>query len=103
VADFGDGWLPLEDTPIDSFQVGGLKIKKMAKEKGRDPDDITFAPAFPVRSEESVKEWIEKINQYIKAGAQHILIDFSETLIPPKKALKFLKLFNDEIIPNLIR
>lgn len=102
VADFGDGWLPLEDTPIESFQEGGLKIRMKAMEKGRDPNNITFAPAFPVRLEESFKEWIEKINRFIKVGAQHILIDFSETLIPPKKALNFLKLFNDEIIPNLM-
>jgi hypothetical protein len=62
---------------------------------------VMFAPAisYPSGMGKS-SEWSANIENYIKIGANLILIDFTMEYVPLNEAQLFLKRFAEEVLPS---
>lgn len=98
-AKYGDGILPLSNFPLEKFVDLVNRIAKATKDRAR---KISLAPSFtyPNGLGEKPQEWLSKIEKYIRAGADAIIIDFSMTHVPPDKAVSMLKEFSKIIFPK---
>jgi alkanesulfonate monooxygenase SsuD/methylene tetrahydromethanopterin reductase-like flavin-dependent oxidoreductase (luciferase family) len=98
---YGDGFLFLTDTPLEKFKEITKEIIEKMKYYGR-KREISLAPSlsYPNGLGEKTSEWISKIESYIKLNANTILIDFSQTNVPPDKAITILKKFSKVIFPK---
>jgi len=98
---YGDGFLFLTDTPLEKFKEITKEIFEKMKCYGR-KRNISLVPSlsYPDGLGEKTSEWISKIESYIKLNADTILIDFSQTNVPPDKAINILKKFSKVIFPK---
>jgi len=98
-AKYGDGILPLSDFPLEKFMDLADRVTKAVGDKAK---KISLAPSFtyPNGLGEKPREWLSKIEDYVKAGADAIIIDFSMTCVPPDRAVSMLKEFSRTIFPK---
>ncbi|MFQ6094680.1 MAG: LLM class flavin-dependent oxidoreductase [Candidatus Bathyarchaeia archaeon] len=101
-AKIGDGWVPSSDMPPRTFGESASKIKELAESYGRDPSKISLAAGvtFPTCLGKEPSRWGERVEMYFKNGAQHILIDLSQSLLSFKQVSEFLRLFARHVLPS---
>lgn len=98
-AKYGVGILPTSDLPLEKFRdLADRTVKAVKGKTGK----IRLAPSFtyPDGLGETPSEWLTRIEEYVKAGADAILIDFSMTNVPPWKAIAMLKKFSKTVFPK---
>ncbi|MEM2926518.1 MAG: LLM class flavin-dependent oxidoreductase [Candidatus Bathyarchaeia archaeon] len=96
IAEFGNGWLPSTDTPIDVFKMGVLEIKRRAKEFGRDPSAIIMAPALTMNPLE-IGNFLARVEDFIEKGAQKIILDLFLSGIRPEGVSEAIRIFAEEV------
>lgn len=94
---YGVGILPTSNLSIDKFRDLARRVSEASM--GR---RIHLAPSFtyPDGLGGKPSEWRSKIEEYIEAGADTIIIDFSMTNVPPEKAISMMKQFSETIFPE---
>ena len=99
-AKYGDGIFPLTNTPIEKLVDISQRLRK-AERRHRREKKVMLAPAISYPSGIGEKsEWASKIENYIKIGANLILIDFTMEYAPLNEARSFLKEFAEEVLPS---
>jgi len=98
-AKYGDGILPLSDFPLEKFRDLAGRVAKAIKGRER---KFSLAPSFtyPNGLGEKPSEWLSRIEEYVEAGADAIIIDFSMTHVPPDKAVSMLREFSKAVFPK---
>jgi alkanesulfonate monooxygenase SsuD/methylene tetrahydromethanopterin reductase-like flavin-dependent oxidoreductase (luciferase family) len=86
-----DGWMPIVDGP-DQLKRDVTALRKLAQERGRNPDQIAIAP-FVDPGENGLS--LDDLKRYRDAGAQRVIL-FSQAVAAQTaagKALDFIKQF----------
>ncbi|MBS7649335.1 LLM class flavin-dependent oxidoreductase, partial [Candidatus Bathyarchaeota archaeon] len=98
-AKYGDGLLPLSNFSIEDFRRIALRISEIESKKKR---KILLAPSFtyPDGLGESPDEWLSRVEEYFRAGANMFIIDFSMTRVSPKRAIDVLEEFSRVVFPR---
>lgn len=98
-AKYGNGLLPLSNTPIEDFKKIASRVAEIRIKEGK---KILLAPSltYPDGLGESPDMWLSKMEEYLKAGADMIIIDLSMTKVPPEDAINFLEKFSETIFPR---
>jgi len=83
MAKYGNGLLPLSNTPIEDFKKILSRVTEIVSREGK---KILLAPSltYPDGLGESPDIWLSKVERYFKAGSDMIIIDFSMTKVPPR-------------------
>ncbi|MEM4461744.1 MAG: LLM class flavin-dependent oxidoreductase [Candidatus Bathyarchaeia archaeon] len=94
---YGVGILPMSNTSIDRFRDLVRRVSEASR--GR---VISIVPSFtyPDGLGRKLSEWRSKIDEYIEAGADGIIIDFSMTNVPLDEAVSMLREFSASIFPE---
>jgi len=97
-AKYGEGLLLTSNLPLKDFEIIVSKVSEAARGKGK----LSLAPSFtyPDVLGETPSQWLSKIGDYIEAGADYIVIDFSMTNVPPDRAVSMLKEFSKTVFPK---
>jgi probable F420-dependent oxidoreductase len=95
---YGYGFLPPSNTPVEDFRRMASYINEMSKKLGK---RVLLAPSvtYPDGIGENPKDWLSKIEEYSKAGADMIILDFSMTKVSPDKSMNMLKEFSKAVFP----
>ncbi|MBS7610337.1 LLM class flavin-dependent oxidoreductase [Candidatus Bathyarchaeota archaeon] len=96
IAEFGYGWLPSTDTPIDVFRMGVLEIKGRAKDFERNPSTIIMAPALTMNPME-LGNFLKRVKAFLESGAQKIILDLFLSGIPPEGVSEAIRIFAEEV------
>ena len=100
-AEYGDGLFPLTDTSPDKLQSIHQRLKEAVKRHRRkNPPIIAPSLSYPNGIGTEKSEWIAKVESQFENGFSSILIDFSSSYAPIKKAQEFLKEFAREVLPS---
>ncbi len=111
-----NGWVGIPQLGLDDFKRGQEQLRKIAKERGRDPDSIEFsALVFPEVSESdlgndrqpmngSIQQIADDLKGFEKLGINHVnlVFDFSSHATNLQKRLEYSKQIKDAIIPPIL-
>jgi alkanesulfonate monooxygenase SsuD/methylene tetrahydromethanopterin reductase-like flavin-dependent oxidoreductase (luciferase family) len=102
-ARYGDGFLPTTDIPLDKLQDLYNRVRNAEKKYDRKSRVMLASSlSLPDGLGKTLSEWTENVEAQIKAGADLIEIDLSNSPILPAKAHRFLRKFAYEVILEFI-
>jgi len=100
---YGVGLLPPPDISVDEFKELADKIARIAENSGGKKVSLMASLSYPEGLGEKSSKWLSTIEEYIEAGANGILIDFSRAGTPSDEASSMLKEFSSQVFPRLLR
>ncbi len=106
-----NGWVGIPQLDINAFKQGQEQLRKVAQEKGRDPNSIEFPIlTFPEVSENdlgsdrqpmngSIQQIAQDIQEFEKLGVNHVnlVFDFGSHAADLDKRLKYSKQILEEV------
>jgi len=111
-----NGWVGIPQLDYDGFKQGQEQLRKLASEKGRDPNSVEFPVlVFPEVSQTdlgsdrlplngSIQQIAQDIHDLEKLGVNHInlVFDFGTIANDLDKRLSYAKQIRDAIVPPLL-
>lgn len=111
-----NGWVAIPQLSIEEFKKGRDYLRKVAREKGRNPQTIEFPSlVFPEVTQKdlesdrllmhgSVSQIAQDIKELHKEGVNHVnlVFDFSSHANDLKKRLEYAKQIRETIIPPIL-
>ena len=111
-----NGWVAIPQLSMDGFKQGRDYLRKIAQEKGRDPQTVEFPSlVFPEVTENdlgsdrqqmngSIQQIAQDILELQKLGINHVnlVFDFGSIANNLKKRLNYAKQLRDAVTPPLI-
>jgi len=111
-----NGWVGIPQLDYDGFKKGQEQLRKLASEKGRDPNSVEFPVlVFPEVSQTdlgsdrlpmngSIQQIAQDIHELEKLGVNHInlVFDFGTIANDLDKRLSYAKQIRDAIVPPLL-
>ena len=112
-----NGWVGIPQLGIDDFKQGQERLRKTAKEHGRDPNSIEFPIlVFPEVTETklgsdrlpmngSIKQISEDILELENLGVDHVnlVFDFGSYATDLNKRLQYAKQIREAIVPQILK
>ncbi len=97
---YGDGLLPLTDLSVDKFSALSRQIAAAA-DRFQVENKVTLAPSlsYPTGIGATPAEWLTNTHRYAEAGADLLLVDFTQTKVNPAQAVVFLEAFAHTVFP----
>ncbi len=111
-----NGWVAIPQLSMDGFKQGRDYLRKIAQEKGRDPQTVEFPSlVFPEVTENdlgsdrqqmngSIQQIAQDILELQKLGINHVnlVFDFSSVANNLKKRLNYAKQLRDAVTPSIM-
>jgi phthiodiolone/phenolphthiodiolone dimycocerosates ketoreductase len=93
-ATLGDGWIGM--VGFEKYKEQLNEIRRIAKESGRKPEDIT--PAYVTKISGNPDDHIQEIEKLVKSGARYFIL----AIVAPNETafLESVKLYANKVIPN---
>lgn len=100
-AKYGSGLLPPTDSPLEKLRSLTSKIREAEGRSGK-TENVIVAPSlsYPHGVGEDPSEWHRTIESFLQTGASSIMIDFSQSDVPPQVAVEFLDEFAEKVLPQ---
>jgi probable F420-dependent oxidoreductase len=98
---YGDGMLPLTDLSVDKFHELTRQIHATANRLHIEKQ-VTLAPSlsYPTGVGTTPSEWLTNTRRYAEAGADLLLLDFTQTKVTPEQAIACLEAFAQTVFPE---
>ncbi len=99
-ARYGDGLLPLTDLSVDQFHALSRQLAAAA-DRFHVEKKVTLAPSlsYPHGIGATPAKWLTNTQRYAEAGADLLLVDFTQTMVSPEQVLAFLEAFAHTVFP----
>lgn len=99
---YGVGLLPPSDISAEEFKKLAGRMTRIAESSGGKRISSVASISYPEGLGGEPSEWLSTIEEYIEAGADGILIDFSRVGTPSDEAVSVLKKFSGQVFPRLL-